>query len=60
MNWPEIILSSSINTSLFAGLYFVFKEWVSARIKESIADEYKKLSNTTTKSNVAIGSSLFG
>jgi len=42
MNWSEILATSILTTAATATLAFLLKEWISARLKESISAEYKK------------------
>jgi hypothetical protein len=42
MNWPDILLTAAFTTAAMAALAFLLKEWISARLKESISAEYKK------------------
>ena len=42
MHWIEII-ASSLSTSILIGILgFIFREWLTVRLIESVADEYKK------------------
>ena len=42
MNWPDILLTAAFTTAAMAALAFLLKEWISARLKESIVAEYKR------------------
>ena len=42
MNWSDILLTSSLTTAAMGVLGFLLKEWVSTRLKESVAAEYER------------------
>jgi hypothetical protein len=42
MNWPEILSVSALTTVGVGALGFLSKEWISTRLKESVAAEYKE------------------
>ena len=42
MNWSDILVSSAVTTASLSAIGFLLKEWVSTRLKESVADEYKR------------------
>jgi len=42
MNWHEVLASSAVTTVALSVIGFLSREWISARLKESIADEYKR------------------
>jgi hypothetical protein len=42
MNWQQVLASSAVTTVALSTIGFLSKEWLAARLKESVADEYKR------------------
>jgi hypothetical protein len=42
MNWPEVLASSGVTTVAVSALAYLSRRWLSVRLNEGIADEYRR------------------